>query len=120
MKKINTRLIATIKNATDGRFNLSGDYLIMLQNITYYLIVNYLATKTTVVDNVDIMVIFDNLYINNDIVDNDNLKEYIHILTGREVNRIKSGKMLLLNCYTTTGELKRCRLFLDPNYNIGF
>lgn len=90
-------------------------------NILYYLVSKYLVCsshRTITVDDLELL--YDNLYINNEIITADNLTEYDLNklqLTTKTVAAIAAGeKVLLLNYYKLTSnytELVNCKILLD-------
>ena len=119
MKKINQRLVEKINEATEG-----GDYDIQLKNIVYFLINNYKAAKTTCLDDLEIQIIADNLFFNNELIDDYNVEGYSDYFTKHHerkslIEAIKKGeKILLLNYYDYKGEFHDCHIVLDSNYNV--
>jgi hypothetical protein len=90
-------------------------------NIAYYLIKNRLVKCN---DLMDLYIVYDNLIINNEIIDKDNCEEYgkdtLERLTNLKystiLKRLNNNKILLLNYYNKN-DLISCRIWLDLNYN---
>lgn len=78
----------------------------------------------------DLYIIYDNLWINNEILDTDTINDYdpetIKEITGHNYKTIKNNilnnnKIYLLNYYNIKNgreTLKNCFIKLDANYNI--
>lgn len=92
-------------------------------NILYYLAHNYIVVKS--VKNLqieDLELLYDNLYINNELIDIDNYNEYDLNKLGisaKNQQAIKSGKKcLLLNYYKINESWSTdCRIWLDAIYD---
>lgn len=122
MKQTNKKLIELIHQLRNEH-NRTDQTLL---NITYFLIKNYKACDSLKnLDVSDLMIVYDNLEYNNELLNIDNIDEYdtetlYNIgLSNRQIKQIATGqKILLLNYYTIKGQLKNCKICLDPNYNI--
>lgn len=105
---------------------------ITLINIVYYLQAHNLIK----IDNIDdFNDVYDNLEINNEIINKDNFEEYdlnyiketfnINFTVSKIEERIKNGQMLLLNFYTNLlfgvkqdrTRLVDCKIWLDSALN---
>ena len=91
----------------------------LLLNITYYLIKNYYVCKSIKnLDIYDLMLMYDNLEYNNEIITGDNIdqynKNYLNI-TNKTYQEIKDyKKLLLLNFYKINGSHPTpCKIKLD-------
>lgn len=93
--------------------------------IAYYLVKNYHFSKSiNAIEPSDLMILVDNLYINNEILDSDNLSDYDDEaleslnITKRDVNRLKrdTNAFILLNYYNINGDLKRAKMFMSYLY----
>jgi hypothetical protein len=90
-------------------------------NIAYYLIKNRLVKCN---DLMDLYIVYDNLIINNEIIDKNNVNEYGKDTLERLSNlkhstilkRLNNNKILLLNYYNKN-DLISCCIWLDLNYN---
>ena len=92
-------------------------------NITYYL-----ASKYFICDSVrklsteDLEYVYDNLYINNELIDIDNVEEYNLNKLGisaKNQQALKEGKKVLLLNYYKLGASwpTECKIWLDPIYD---
>ena len=114
-------------NYKSNRFELEDNTNILYNNMTYFLFKNYLATNTNKnIDESDIMTVFDNLFINSEIIDRYNIDEYDieklakeHYTTVNKINKkIDYDYLLLLNYYTKDGIYKDCFIYLERIDNI--
>jgi hypothetical protein len=66
--------------------------------------------------------VFDNLVINNEIIDQDNYMEYdldkLGISKTYQTQIINGNKDLLLNYYDIKGNLHECRIYLQSDYKL--
>lgn len=96
-----------------------------LLNITYYLIKNYHYSKSIKnIDESDLMIIYDNLLINNEIIDSDNLNDYGEkyisslMINNQTMKKIKNGShFLLLNYYNDKNNLRHCKLLFKYGHD---
>lgn len=90
-------------------------------NICYYLINSY---KVKCVDAWDFGCLYDNLIINNEIIDLQNVNEYdantleklAHLKYETIKERLNNNKILLLNYYNKN-DLIYCKMWFDLNVN---
>ena len=116
--------MTNLKNLINELKNRGRDD-VQLLNITYYLLKNRLACNSVGgLDISDVMVVYDNLEINNELVTSENLDNYIDSLNDEKISKSKiekianGEKVLLLNYYTINGQKQDCQMWFDPNYNI--
>lgn len=89
-------------------------------NILYYLTRNYFVVNS--VRNLqveDLELLYDNLYINNELIDIDNVEEYDLNKLGisaKKQQALKEGKKVLLLNYYKLGDNypTDCKIWLDP------
>lgn len=69
-------------------------------NVCYFLIKNYHYAKSIKnIDETDLMILYDNLTINNEIITSDNIDEYDTEKLGlstKTINKIKKGVIMTL------------------------
>lgn len=92
-------------------------------NILYYLVKNYYVVKSVKSLQVeDLELLYDNLYINNELIDIDNVEEYdlnkLGINTKNQQALREGKKVLLLNFYKLGDNWPTdCRIWLDAIYD---
>ena len=94
-------------------------------NVIYYLIKNGFAGKALhQIDEADIIMMYDNLWINCEIVNSDNISDYdekslIEKIGKIRVNRIKrdAGLFLVLNYYDANGVRKDSGFVFQYGYD---
>ena len=94
-------------------------------NVVFYLIKNGFAGKPLhQIDEGDIVMMYDNLYINSEIIDSDNIGEYdeeylIEKVGKIRVNKIKrdAGLFLVLNYYDANGIRKESGFVFQYGYD---
>lgn len=98
---------------------------IQLLNITFYLLKNKYACKSVKdLDLSDLMIVYDNLEINNEILTAENIDEYEYYIkkspfSHKQLKEIRSGeKICLLNYYTIKGQLNYCKMMFKSDFNI--
>ena len=114
MKNLNKKLKTLEESQRDDK---------LILNIIYYLASHYMLGKaTTKITLEDLEYVYDNLYINNEIISIDNFDEYdLNKLNISKKNQelIKEGKKcLLLNYYKTNSNYyTSCKIYLDFIYD---
>jgi hypothetical protein len=92
-------------------------------NILYYLTHNYFNVRS--IKNLqveDLELLYDNLYINNELIDSDNV-EYYDLnklgISAKNQQALKEGKKILLLNYYKLGDNwpTDCKIWLDPVYD---
>lgn len=85
-----------------------------LKNIAMFLIdKRHFAKSIAEIEMHDIDILLDNLFINNEIIDADNVKDYFTEDTSEYKKIVNNNKILLLNYYDIKDSLKRCKIYLD-------
>ena len=123
MTKLETLALALAKERYNF-FGYSKDTIDYYVSITYYLFKNrYVCQNTRNITLDDMLLIFDNLTINNEIIDQDNYMEYdldkLGISKSYQTQIINGNKDLLLNYYDINDNLHECRLYLQSDYRLG-
>lgn len=92
----NEKLIKQINETIGNERIFDSKTTKIYKKITYFLFKNYLVTKSIRnLGEMDILIVYDNLAVNAEIVDLDNV-----------------------NYYDIKGNFKKCRIFLDAKYNV--
>lgn len=92
-------------------------------NILHYLVKNYYVVKSIKgLELADLELLYDNLYINNELIDSDNVEEYDLDKLGisaKNQQALKEGKKVLLLNYYKLGDNwpTDCKIWLDPIYD---
>ena len=99
----------------------------LILNILYYLASNRFITKTIKELTIDdLLISYDNLWINNEIVSGDNIEEYeekfiVDLIGKTRTQAIKDyKKILVLNYYKkpfTSWDLIDCKIYIDFIYD---
>ena len=123
MTKLETLTLALAKERYNF-FGYSKDTIDYYVSITYYLFKNrYVCKSTRNITLDDMLLIFDNLAINNEIISQDNYMEYdldkLGISKSYQTQIINGNKDLLLNYYDINDNLHECRLYLQSDYRLG-
>jgi hypothetical protein len=92
-----------------------------IKNIAMFLIDKRLfAQKISNIDENDLLILIDNLFINNEIISVDNVDDYFSKETKEYQKITKDNKILLLNYYDINNNLKKCKIYLDDIDYYGF
>lgn len=92
-----------------------------IKNIAMFLIDKRFFSKSiNNITDVELMFLVDNLFINNEIITSDNVKEYFSKESTEYKKIMKNNKILLLNYYDINNDLKDCKIYLDDVDFYGF